>query len=99
MRSISKTSKATCLSVGGIPKNSPLCVPENVFSVATLSPSAICSLISAEKSGNASHMYWKNRRPSSLLPDSPGPVRAVDEVVRYEFLTYFWLVAALELFD
>ncbi len=33
-------SKATRLPVGGMPINSPLCVPENEFKVATLSFSA-----------------------------------------------------------
>ena len=43
------------LPVGGMPMNSPSWVPENVFSVATMSPSAIWSLMSTEKSGNACH--------------------------------------------
>ena len=76
-----------------------LMVPENVFSVATRSPSAICSFISTEKSGKASQMYLKNSRPSSLFPDSPGTRRAIDEVIRRKFLSDLEPVTALELLD
>gem|GEM_PF-5085215 len=69
-RTMSITPKDTLLPVGGIPMNSPLCVPLQVHRTTTLSPSAIVSSILTLRSGKA----LRNSEESCFTPSGPGGI-------------------------